>query len=315
MTKRKRLFTNYQLGHLMILLMLIFEISGCKLDNVNKPGDKEYICINSDHPGYKTIEQGAVAREYILHVPSSYDSNTPCPLIINFHGYGGCASYFSNDVGDLNLLANSEKFIVAYPQAVVREKGAAYWDPGENGRQNIEENDVYFTEKLISHISNEYNVDLSRVYATGYSNGGMMSYGLACSRGDLIAAIGIMSGIMLPGSCGPDEYTSVIHFHGIADDVLPYEGNQDYQSVSDVVNFWLNHNSIQATSLVTTALNDGNVVRESYKGGNENTSVALYTVHELNGKAGGHGWFSGDINGNSPNNILWDFLSTYSLDD
>ncbi len=158
------------------------------------------------------------------------------------------------------------------------------------------------------------NVDSSRVYAIGYSNGGMMSFGLACSRGDLIAAIGIMSGIMLPESCDANEYTSVIHFHGIADDVLPYEGNQNYQSVQDVINFWLNHNGIPASSLVTTELNGGDVVRESYSGGNKNTSVILYTVHELNGKAGGHGWFIGNIEGNSPNQILWKFLSSYGVD-
>ena len=98
-------------------------------------------------------------------------------------------------------------------------------------------------------------------------------------------------------------------------DVLPYDGNQDYQSVSDVVNFWLNHNSIPAPNLVTTEFNDSDMVGESYTSGNENTSVVLYTDYEANGKAGGHVWFSGDIDGNSPNQILWDFLSSYSLDD
>lgn len=315
MNKSRYQFRDYHLGQVMITLMLAFLFSGCKIDNDKNPDAKKYNCINSDQSGYEVIEDGSVVREFILHVPSSYNSNTPCPLIINFHGYGGCASKFSKEVGDLNSVANSESFIVAYPQAIVREKGAAYWDPGDNESQNIEENDVYFTEQLILHISDEYNVDLSRVYAIGYSNGGMMAYGLACSGGNFISAIGIMSGIMLPGSCSPDEYTSVIHFHGFSDEVLPYKGNKNYQSVSEMVNFWLNHNSIQATSLVTTALNDGYVLRESYEGGKENTAISLYTVHELNGKAGGHEWFTGDIDGNSPNEILWDFLSAYSLDD
>lgn len=87
------------------------------------------------------------------------------------------------------------------------------------------------------------------------------------------------------------------------------------QSVSEVMNFWLNHNSIPASNLVTTELNDGAVVRGSYTGGNENTSVVLYTVREENGKAGGHVWFSDDIDGKSPNQILWDFLATYNLND
>jgi len=240
-------------------------------------------------------------------------------LIINFHGFGDCAANYSTTVGELynlNSLANSENFLVAYPQGVTRAKGSPEWDPGDNGSQNINENDIYFTEQLITDISNEYNIDPSRVYATGYSNGGMMAYGLACSRTDLIAAAGIMSGVMLQeDSCDPNEYTSIIHFHGIADDVLPYEGNQDYQSISDIINFWLDNNNIPATNLTTTDLNDGDVTLEEYTGGNENTAVTLYTINREFEKEGGHVWFSGDIDGSSPNQILWDFLSTYSLDD
>lgn len=143
----------------------------------------------------------------------------------------------------------------------------------------------------------------------------MMAYGLACSRGNRIAAAGIMSGIMLQGTCDVDEYTPIIHFHGIADDALPYEGNQDFQSVSDVVSFWLNHNNIPTSSLVTTELNGGDVVRDEYTGGDEDTSVVLYTINREHDKPGGHVWFSDDIGGTNPNQILWDFLSNYSLDD
>jgi len=271
-------------------------------------------------PTFRTIKQGTATRVYILHVPESYDSNTPIPLVINFHGFGDRAFSFYRNIGygnsNLNSIADSNNFLVAYPQGLKREKEGTEWDPGDNGIPNINENDVYFTDQLISDINNDYNVNLSRVYAIGYSNGGMMSYGLACSLSDRIAAVGIMSGIMLPGDvCDENEFTSIIHFHGIADDVLPYDGNEWYQSVSDVVNFWLNHNNIPTSSLVTTELNGGDVVRDEYTGGNENTSVVLYTVHEENDKPGGHVWFSDDIDGTNPNQILWDFLFAYSLDD
>jgi polyhydroxybutyrate depolymerase len=306
-----------RLGLAMALLILSAVLTGCRPEEI-EPQDNDGVCNNSAHDGYRTIVQGKATREYILHVPASYDSNTPTPLVINFHGFGDCAADYSEVIGDfynLDSLADSRNFLVAYPQGVVREKEAPAWDPGDNGSQNIKENDVYFAEQLISDISNEYNVDLSRVYATGYSNGGMMAYGLACSRGNLIAAAGIMSGIMFPETCDVNEYTSIIHFHGIADDVLPYEGSQYYQSVSDMVNFWLNHNNIPTSSLVTTELNGGDVVRDEYTGGNENTSVVLYTVNREHDKDGGHVWFSDDIGGTNPSQILWDFLSTYSLDD
>ena len=98
MTKKKGPYAHYQLGQSLVLLILIFAFSGCKSENDKKPEKKEYKCINSDHPGYTKIEQDSAVREYILHVPSSYERKTPCPLIINFHGYGGCASNFAKNV-------------------------------------------------------------------------------------------------------------------------------------------------------------------------------------------------------------------------
>ena len=277
-------------------------------------------CNNAVEDGYRTIGQDGATREYIVHVPASYDSNTPTPLVISFHGFGGCAAGFSGTIGDgdsgLDSVADGSNFLVAYPQGVTRTKDSAEWDPGDNGSQDINDNDVLFAEQLVSAVSAEYNVDVSRVYAAGYSNGGMMAYGLACLRGDLFAAVGIMSGIMLPAeACDADEYTSIIHFHGIADDVLPYEGNGDFQSVPEVVDFWLNHNVVPPSSLVTTELNGGDVARDAYTGGRENTSVVLYAVASEHDKPGGHVWFTEDIGQTSPNQILWDFLSNYSLDD
>lgn len=215
----------------------------------------------------------------------------------------------------LNSVADDNNFIVAYPQGIERSKGGAEWDPINNSTSSINDNDIYFIEKLINEINNEYNIDSLRIYATGYSNGGMMAYGLACNRSNLIAAVGIMSGIMLEGSCDETEYTSVIHFHGIADAVLPFNGNQDFQSVTDVVDFWLNHNNIPTTNLTTTELNNGDVELKEYTGGSANTSFSLYTVNSESGKSGGHVWFTEDIDGVSPNQILWNFLSSFKLDD
>ena len=299
----------------MIFLLLIVTLTKCTSADVNE----ERIQIkNSNQNGKRTVVHGNAEREYILYVPSSYNHNTPTPLIINFHGFGDSVNDYAKNIGDFynfHLLADSSNFLVAYPQAVMREKEGVYWDPGDNGKEDIVENDAYFVEQLISNINSDYNVDVVRVYAIGYSNGGMMAYGLACSRGDIIAAIGIMSGIMLQGTCETNEYTSVIHFHGADDDVLPIKGNDAYQSVSDVIDIWLNHNNIPISSLVTTELNNGNVVRNEYVGGTEKTSVVLYTIKSEHNKPGGHAWFSDEIDGRNPNQILWEFLSAYNLDD
>ena len=281
--------------------------AGCAQGTKDESGS----CDNATAEGYQTLEHNGVTREYILQVPSSYSSDTAVPLVINFHGNGGCASQYDlyeSENMDLSAVANAENFIVAYPQGVIRAKGAAEWDPGATGVENINDDDVFFTEQLVAQISSQYTIDSAQVYAVGYSNGGMMAYGLACHSGSLVAAVGIMSGIMLPGTCTATDYTSVIHFHGTADDALPYDGNQEYQSVANVVDFWVQHNNIPSASLVSTALNDGDVRRDEYSGGNENTSVVLYTI-----TGGGHVWFNDPIDGEEPNQILWDFLSGYNL--
>jgi polyhydroxybutyrate depolymerase len=241
------------------------------------------------------------------------------PLMINFHGFGGNASDYAQNIGEyngLNTTANENNFIVVYPQAVIGPKGSTYWTPGDNGIENIRQNDVYFTKELISEIASIYNLDKNRVYAVGFSNGGMMSYSLACLGAEFIAAVGIMSGISISGDCEtPNISTSIIHFHSTEDNILPYEGNRAYQAVLDVINSWINFNGIPNSSQITTELNDGRVTRYDYTGGNDGSSFVLYKINSSSGRKGGHVWFSEDIGGINPNQLLWDFLSNYSLDD
>ena len=274
----------------------------------------DYACDNTSAEGYHTITDGDVTREYILHLPSNYDATVEYPLVLSFHGNGGCAEMFSSgsDFGDgdsdLSSQADANGFIVAYPQGVARAKGGTEWDPGDDGSTNMNDNDVYFTQQLIADIGANYSIDSTRTYAVGYSNGGMMAYGLACTLGSEIAAVGIMSGIMLPGTCIETDYTPVIHFHGTADDALPYDGSSDFQSVASVIDFWVAHNQITQTTPNTTTFNDGQVTLDSYTGGAEDSSVLLYTI-----EGGGHIWFDEPIDGQHPSDILWDFLSGYDL--
>ena len=261
-------------------------------------------CTNASVEGYQTIVDGDITREYILHVPSGYDGSSTLPLVIAYHGNGGCADQFAVYEAQLESTADSNGFLLAYPQGVVRAKGAAEWDPGDDGTQNINTNDLAFFDAIMADIGSAYNIDSEQVYAVGYSNGGMMAYGLACNRGDQVSAVGIMSGVMLPGNCDLENYTSVLHFHGTADSALPYEGNQDYQAISDVISFWVSHNNISNTTPTTTDLGGG-VSKDEYIGGANDTSVVLYTIQN-----GEHIWFNDNIGGEAPNQILWDFLSS-----
>ena len=282
------------------------------------------ICtMNCAHPGYRSFSETypttdglgeTITREYILHVPSGYDAAVSHPLVIVYHGFGDCAADWADAVGDyfgMNILADEEGFIVAYPQAAYRpSKDATYWEPGDNGSEHLYDNDVYFTQALIGDIAADHNVAIDEVYLAGYSNGGMMAYSVGCTRGDMVAAIGVMSGTMLDeaGDCDPAHPVPVIIFHGVGDWVLPYEGNEWYASVAEVVDLWLDHNGIPASSQVSAGLNAGNVVHDAYSGGNEGTCLSLYTVEQEFGAPGDHVWFSQEMDGVSPSRILWEFF-------
>ncbi len=271
---------------------------------------------NANDPNLHKISQvvGAetISREYILHVPQNYDASIPSPLIINLHGFGDCASDYSKLIGEFynfNELADEENIILAYPQGAYRpEKEDTYWEPGDNGVNEIDANDVYFIEELVSKLSNEFNLNPEMIYACGYSNGGMMAYSLGCNSNDLFSAIGIMSGTMLEEDCSLENPIPIVKFHGIDDEVLPYNGSQWYQSVEEVVNFWLNQNAINSNTLSSTPLNGGKVILDEYSGGNSESCLQLYTIIEEFDKPGGHVWFSDAIEGSTPNNIMWNFF-------
>ena len=309
-------FLNLTSGKGVILIISGMLMIGCTNDAKTSQQIIKDIQPNGE---IQTILRDGETRSYVIYIPSSYQEDKPLPLMINFHGFGGNALDYAQNIGEyngLNTTANENKFIVVYPQAVIGPKGSTYWTPVDNGIENIRKNDIYFTKELISEIASIYNLDQNRVYAVGFSNGGMMSYSLACLGADFIAAVGIMSGISISGDCEtPNISTSIIHFHSTEDNILPYEGNRDYQAVPDVINSWNNFNGIPNSSQITTELNDGRVTRYDYTGGNDGSCFVLYRINSSSGRKGGHVWFSEDIGGINPNQLLWDFLSNYSLDD
>ena len=305
----------------IVVMRLLLLLAACVLPfGLNAQTTPDTICtLNCAHPGYRSITQEVggetLMREYILHVPSGYDAASAHPLVIVYHGFGDCASYWEEYLGQslgFNALADEQGFLVAYPQGAYRPaKESTYWEPGNGTGEHIYDNDVYFTEQLIADVAADHNVASDEVYAAGYSNGGMMAYSVGCTRGDMVAAVGVMSGAMLDdaGSCDPAHPVPVIVFHGVGDWVLPYNGNEWYGSVADVVDLWLDHNGIPAASQATATLNGGEVVHDAYSGGNEGTCLSLYTVEQEFGAPGDHVWFSQAMGGVSPSRILWDFFN------
>ena len=138
-----------------------------------------------------TMWHDGLQREYVLYVPQSYDHRRAWPLVLNFHGYGSSA-HEQMKYGDFRSLADQEEFIVLHPAGSVQE-GRRVWDIGGGAKGGIVD-DVGFTDELIKKVASEYSIDSARIYAAGMSNGGSMSFLLACKLGDKVAAIASVAG-------------------------------------------------------------------------------------------------------------------------
>jgi polyhydroxybutyrate depolymerase len=262
-------------------------------------------------------------RSFIVYVPSSYDATTQVPLLFNFHGGGGTSSGFINYENDMRPIADTANFIAVYPQAAV--------DPTDGSNSWLHKtptthNDVNFIEAIIDTLSNDYNIDNDRVYACGYSEGGLFSYELGCRLNNRIASFASVSGSMLTesyrlnngfGSCSPIHPTAVLLIPGTSDGSFHsmYNGFQPYYlSVNEITTYWANHNNTAINPTVTAVPNsntsDGSTVEKRIWENGDN----CVTVQELKVINGDHDWpgSSGNMDINASQEI-WKFVSKYDI--
>ena len=247
-------------------------------------------------------------REYILYVPNSYDGTSSIPLLLNFHGFGGSASQFMQEA-DMRSLAEADTFILVYPQGSCLD-GSSHWNPCPTGGDNKSTaDDVGFVEAMISEISSQYNLDMERIYAAGYSNGGMMAYGLANYKSDLIAAVASVSGTML-NCTGPTSHPMpVVHLHGTSDGVVSYNGSNDWNSVQSTLDYWINFNNTVSTPIVNIDTTGGMTIEHYvYDQGDNSVSVEHYKYI-----GGDHVWFNEPYQGQNASNLVWSFMSKYDI--
>jgi poly(3-hydroxybutyrate) depolymerase len=178
-----------------------------------------------------TFSDGVV-REYKLVLPANYDPQVAYPLAIGLHGVGGTASSARTM---MKLESGLTPSIVAYPQGLSLGVGTS---PAWNAEKCCEpatilqSDDVKFISRLIDNIETQLRVDKSRVWAIGFSNGGMMAYRLACQISDQITGVGVGAGALTVGECAPSKKFSVIHIHGDADEDVPLNGGGHYGTQS-----------------------------------------------------------------------------------
>ena len=273
----------------------------------NKDDDKtDAVCYSNSNT--ETIIHDGIDREYFLYVPDSYDGTTAVPIVFNFHGFGGNAEGFM-EYADLRSVAETNTFILVYPQGSCLE-GSSHWNPCPNGPDNKSEADDFgFVEAMINQLSSEYYIDLDRIYAGGYSNGGMMAYGLANYKSDLIAAVASVSGTMLNCTGSTNHPMPVIHLHGTSDDVVSYNGSTDWNSVQSTLDYWINFNNTTTTPTVNSE-NSGGITIEHYSYGQGENAVSVEHYKYIGGE---HEWFNETYQGQNTAELIWNFMSRYDL--
>jgi polyhydroxybutyrate depolymerase len=191
-------------------------------------------------------------RPVFLQVPSSYEHATPTPLVVYLHGYGSVAFVESRWTG-VERLVEQEGVLLLAPDGKTDPNGNQFWNafpPCCDGRGDPPlppTDDVSYLGALVEEVSAVWNVDPKRIYFLGHSNGGWMSYRMACERADLIAAIAPSAGALYPdpARCRPSEHVSALHIHGELDDAVPYAGDDEQPGAVGSLELWSSYNDCE----------------------------------------------------------------------
>jgi polyhydroxybutyrate depolymerase len=227
-------------------------------------------------------------RSYLLYVPRSYDRVKPTPLVISMHAAAEWPAQQMN-LSRWNGLAEERGFIVVYPSGGGLPK---IWhvDRGPGLTR-----DVRFISALIDTLEAAYNIDPTRIYANGVSNGAGMAFVLSCTLSDRIAAVGMVAAAQsLPWSwCTDHRPVPMNAFHGTADPIAPYNGGRSpvppgniFPSVLTWTANWATRNRCGPDPV--ESLVAGDVTRLEYTNCADNAAVVLYTL-----RGGDHSWPGG----------------------
>ena len=290
------------------------DTSGGEEDTSGDEEDTDEEDTNPADPTYglstQTLLHDEETREYLLYVPESYDPSTPVPVMMSFHGFGGTANE-QLQLADMRALAEAESFIVIYPQGTLLE-GYTHWNTYLPGGDNKSEADDFgFVDAMLDVLEADYAIDSSRVYATGFSNGGDFTYTLACFLSDRITGIAPVSGLMWVGTqrdCSLTHPVPMLSIHGTADGDRPYQGWDGYLlSIDSSHTYFAEHNNITASPSMTTLSDSGfTIERYDHEGGDGDVAITHYKV--LNGP---HIWYSFSDGGVETTSLIWNFLSQF----
>ena len=245
---------------------------------------------------YLKYTHDGIERDYILYLPNNLPDDAP--LVFMLHGYSGSAYSMMNYCG-MNEVADINKFAVCYPRGTKDESGNNFWQVGYEFHQDEEVDDLGFITSLADYLQKNYHLSSQFTYCSGMSNGGDMSYMLACQASETFSASAPVAGCMMKwiyDSCEPEIRRPIFAINGTDDNITWWDGDIDntdgwgaYMGVLDAIEFWSDlHNTSQMKTddLPDIDPDDGSfIVSEKYIKGDNNNEVWLYKIVD-----GGHDW-------------------------
>lgn len=264
---------------------------------------------------------GGITREYLVHVPRNY-RGAPTPMLIALHGGGGNSDFQANDA-KYKLISKSEQagFIAVFPNGYSRFPSGilATWNAGTccgKARENRTD-DVGFIRAMIARLEVQANIDNRRIFATGMSNGAMLSWRLACEAPE-IRAIAPVAGTDNMPTCKPSRPVPVIEFHAADDDHVPFNGGvgvgpsqTDFVSVPATQTKWVQIDRSDPAAKRVLNVPGAHCDLHAAKAGGAPVELCVTDT-------GGHSWPGGGTQQGrkqpstaiSANDLMWNFFSS-----
>ena len=267
-------------------------------------------CTDTSRSGLKRcdLKHDNLDRFYYVYTPSNLDSNESIPVLFAFHGYGSSAIRHLNYTNYFPL-ADSENFIVIYPQGATTANLSSHWNVG-GWTSKSTNNDLDFVDTVIGLIKDKVQIDETRIYSSGMSNGGYMGYHLACNLSSKFAAIASVTGSMTNDTfndCNPVHPTPILQIHGLLDFVVPYQGNAGSKSIPDVIDYWVNYNSCNTDPETVIKYDDYSLILyDTYTSCLNDVNVKLILHPEM-----GHDWPSLRSYNIDASIEIWNFVSKF----
>ncbi len=231
-------------------------------------------------------------RPYDVFVPTGYDASTPTPLVLLLHGYTASGEV-QEEYFKFEPLAESRGFLYVHPDGTVDPTGQQFWNATDAccAFWGDAPDDTAYLMAIIEQVSAEYNVDPKAIFLAGHSNGGFMSYRMACQHADTIAGIASLAGATFADTadCTPSEPVSVLQVHGTNDVTIAFDGGSifgtDYPSAQQTVESWAADNGCDTPPTITTdaldldeAIDGAESAVESFGGCEQGSAVELWII-------------------------------------